>query len=224
MLPFLVDIHAKLDAVKPGLFNAILAALVLAILWGVKKARPEWFAKLPETLQAWPALTLAALTSALSTSTVGSLPDVLVAVLANAALGLLSAGAGAIGLHHAMKQSKLPYGNPPKDKSDGPPPSSGTGTKIAGVAFIGAACLVLAVACVRAGKFDPNVKNDVHDACTWLDSGNPLIGMLCLTAEEIVSVFSHVKASRAHPRAAAAPGQSQPPLDICAAPVEEPAK
>jgi len=57
-------------------------------------------------------------------------------------------------------------------------------------------------------------KTVIADACTVIDSGNPAIGALCLTAEEIASLFGHVRAARAfraaHPEAS--PGK---PVDIC---------
>jgi len=76
------------------------------------------------------------------------------------------------------------------------------------------------IACTRAGKFDPSVPKGVTAACTSLDSGNPALGVLCLTAEEVTSIFSHVKATRAamktNPEFAAAHRTG----DVCAAPVE----
>jgi hypothetical protein len=218
MLPFLVSIRTYLDALHPGLFNAATAVVVLTLLWAVKKLRPAWFEKLPTAWQAWPALTLAALTTALATSTAATAADTVVAVLGNAFLGLLNAGLGAIGLHRAMKESKLPYGNPKPSTGKTDPPASGLS---AGGLIAIVLSVVLGVgACTHAGKFDPKVGPAVHDACTWLDSGNPLLGALCLTAEEVVSIFSHVKASRAHRKLnAPAPGTSALPVDICAAPV-----
>jgi hypothetical protein len=60
-------------------------------------------------------------------------------------------------------------------------------------------------------------KTVVQDTCTILDSGNPLIGAICLTAEEKASVVRHAKASRSarSKKAGAAPGAE---VDICEAP------
>ena len=59
---------------------------------------------------------------------------------------------------------------------------------------------LLVLGCASFGKFAPGDKQAVHDACVFIDSGNPIIGSICATSEEIISIFSHVKASRAaHP-------------------------
>jgi len=57
-------------------------------------------------------------------------------------------------------------------------------------------------------------KSIVTEACTVLDSGNPVIGAICLTAEEIASLFGHVKASRAY-RASHPAESPNAPVDVC---------
>lgn len=57
---------------------------------------------------------------------------------------------------------------------------------------------MLCSSCAAFGKFSPGTSQAVSEACTVLDSGNQTIGALCLTAEEVTSIFSHVKTTRAH--------------------------
>jgi hypothetical protein len=58
-------------------------------------------------------------------------------------------------------------------------------------------------------------KSAIATACTVIDSGNPVIGALCLTAEEIASLFSHVKTARAY-RASHVSTAPSASVDICA--------
>jgi hypothetical protein len=83
-----------------------------------------------------------------------------------------------------------------------PPSSGGTAAKVALV------CLLAFIGCGMPAK------TVVQEACTVLDSGNPAIGALCLTAEEVASLFGHVRAARAFraTHAAAAPGGK---VDVC---------
>lgn len=55
-------------------------------------------------------------------------------------------------------------------------------------------------------------------ACTFVDSKNPEVGALCLTLEELESVFGHVKATRAL-KAHHASLTYGKKLDVCAAPI-----
>jgi hypothetical protein len=83
-----------------------------------------------------------------------------------------------------------------------PPSSGGTAAKVAIV------CLLAFLGCGIPAK------TVVRDVCTVIDSGNPAIGALCLTAEEIASLFGHVRAARAfrasHP--GVSPGHA---VDVC---------
>jgi hypothetical protein len=69
-------------------------------------------------------------------------------------------------------------------------------------------------ACASFGKFSPGTSAAVKDACTVLDSGNPAIGALCLTAEEIASLFGHVRAARAYRAVHPAAGRDAK-VDVC---------
>lgn len=84
------------------------------------------------------------------------------------------------------------------------------------IAFVALVSLVfgLLLGCASFGKFAPGTSEAVKQGCTVLDSGNPEIGTLCLVAEEVTSIFSHVKASRSArtKKAGAAPGA---PVDVC---------
>jgi hypothetical protein len=60
------------------------------------------------------------------------------------------------------------------------------------------------------------IQKGTQDTCTVLDSGNPAIGMLCLTLEEVESLFGHVRATRA---LLAAHPDAQRKVDICEAPL-----
>jgi len=78
--------------------------------------------------------------------------------------------------------------------------------------------VAVCVGCASFGKFSPGASSAVQEACTVLDSGNPEIGTICLTAEEITSIFSHVKATRA--RMSVSPTETRK-VDICDAPADE---
>ena len=97
----LADLKATLDAYHPAAFHAALVVLVGATIFGWRKLHPSSFERLPKTLQDFPAVALGAGMGALST---GMDP---IAALAGAFAGL-----AAIGGHHALKRSPLPYGNP----------------------------------------------------------------------------------------------------------------
>ncbi len=116
MIAPLQQLHALLDSITPGLFNAALAVLLWGALWLVRKFKPLLFVKLPPSLQAWPALASGALLSALSASTDGDLKGAAVNALGQALAGLVS-GVMAVGLHRTLKESALSYGSkdiPPK--------------------------------------------------------------------------------------------------------------
>ena len=116
MIAPLQQLHALLDGIVPGLFNATLAVLLWAALWFVRKFEPLLFAKLPPAFQAWPALASGAVLSALSASTGPDLKTSIVNALGGALTGLVS-GVMAVGVHRTLKESKLSYGTndiPPK--------------------------------------------------------------------------------------------------------------
>jgi hypothetical protein len=85
--------------------------------------------------------------------------------------------------------------------------------KKGGVAIV---LLVLFVLFTFAGCGIPP-KAAVQDACAFLDSGNPVIGTICLTVEEAASVVTHAKASRAARMKFG--GAHDSVIDVCAAPV-----
>lgn len=98
-----------------------------------------------------------------------------------------------------------------QDGRNKPPPSAGTGTAAMGA--VGLLMLLLVAGCASFGKFSPGASDDVKQACTVLDSGNPVIGVICLTAEEVTSIFSHVRAARASRQKRL--GDTKGPVDVC---------
>jgi hypothetical protein len=197
MLPFLLNIRTTLDGIHPGLFNAALALILFGAMYLFRKVRPDLFAKLPTKLQAWPALALGAVVAALSASTGAGALDAVLNALGMSLTGLLS-GTLAVGTNRVLKESPLPYGTPPP--KNGKPPS-------------GPAAVAIIMGLMLFGCGIP-AKTVVSDACREIDSGNPQIGVLCLTAEEIASLFGHVKASRAY-RASHAGAAPDRKIDIC---------
>lgn len=77
---------------------------------------------------------------------------------------------------------------------------------------------LIVAGCASFGKFSPGTSEAVGEACRELDSGNPVIGTLCLTSQEIISIFSHVKATR---KALRAPHGTNRQVDICEAMIHE---
>jgi hypothetical protein len=124
MFPALVHLRTVLDGVHPGLFNAILSALLLGAIWVWRKFWPASFAKLPTAVQAAPALAGGAVLGALSANINGAPIDAVLAALVQSAGGIIS-GLAAIGTHHALKESPLPYGNPKPVAAVGPTSMSG---------------------------------------------------------------------------------------------------
>lgn len=111
----LIAFKAALDGYHDGLFFALLAVLVGGIVYGVRRFFPAGFNALPPVVQHFPAVALGALVGALSS---GMDP---IAALAGAFAGLT-----AIGGHHALKSSPLPYGGKPTgDRSATLPPKTG---------------------------------------------------------------------------------------------------
>lgn len=120
MIQLLTQWRAALDAVYPGLFNAVIGAVVVLGVWLLKKFAPNWFAKLPPAVQALPAMVISAVVTALS-ATSPTLSSFLSQLLA----GTLVTGTMAVGAHHVLKESPLPYGNPGKTPSLRPPAAAG---------------------------------------------------------------------------------------------------
>lgn len=123
MIQWFVTARDALDGIRPGLFNAALAGLVWVGIWLVRKVSPALFSKIPEAWQAGPALVLSGLVTAVSTPLNGDVLDAAIRVLTNSLAGGLISGLLAVGTHHALKASPLPYGNPPKEPE--PPASIG---------------------------------------------------------------------------------------------------
>jgi hypothetical protein len=159
MLPFLQQFRTYLDAIQPGLFNASLAGLLFAALWLLRKFKPLFFAKLPPSLQAWPALATGAVIAALSASTDGNLGGAVLNALGMAFTGLLS-GVMASGIHRTLKESALPYGT-----SDVPPKKSPT-------PLVGIVWLVALLGVCGCGSFlhvaDPTIDDDISKLCSTL--------------------------------------------------------
>jgi hypothetical protein len=127
----LQHLRETLDHWSPGAFNASLAALLFVALWLGRRFKPDLFAKLPPTLQAWPALAGGAVLAALSSNSSGGLMATVISALGMSLTGLVS-GIGAVGLHRTLKESKLPYGN------DQIPPKSGP--MVVGMIFLLTGC------------------------------------------------------------------------------------
>lgn len=132
-MTFLTAWHRYLDSLYPGLWNATVAALVVFLIWLLKKVRPDLFAKLPPAVQALPAVVLSGLVSGLS-----AFEPTILAFLTQLIGGGIAGGAAAVGMHHMLKESPLPYGNPPKA------PSSKKGPSIVTLIAI---CLLAVIAC-----------------------------------------------------------------------------
>jgi hypothetical protein len=111
MIPILATWHTALDQIQPGLFNAILAAILFGAMYLFKRFAPDTFERLPTDLQAWPALATGAVIAALSASTDGGVLHAVVAALGQSLTGLLS-GVLAVGGHRVLKESRLSYGGP----------------------------------------------------------------------------------------------------------------
>jgi hypothetical protein len=116
MVPWFATIRTALDQVQPGLWNALLALVLFGAMYVFKKFKPELFAKLPASLQAWPAMLTGAVFAALSASTSGGLGPAIVNALGMSLSGLLS-GVLAVGGHRVLKESPLSYGTPPPKAS-----------------------------------------------------------------------------------------------------------
>lgn len=193
----LIDLRLALDALYPGLFNAVLAIFAGAVIYGWRKASPKTFEMLPPAVQSFPALILGAVTSAAASQ--GALVQ---AAIAGSLSGLL-----AVGGHHALKASPLPYTGGAKA------PAPAVDAVIAAIVLSVLACF----ACSVPGKFSPEAKSATAATCKFIDSGNPVIGALCLTAEELESTFSHVKRARAARAARAGNVGGPASVDICEA-------
>lgn len=120
MFPALLHLRTTLDAYRPGLFNALLSALLLGAVWAWRRFSPATFEKLPPAVQSFPALAGGAVLGALSASTGGPVVDAVISALVQSAGGLIS-GLAAIGTHHALKASPLPYGGRPTSMSGAGP-------------------------------------------------------------------------------------------------------
>lgn len=195
-MTILTNLRVWLDHLYPGLWNASVAALAVLVLWLLKKFAPNFFAKLPPSIQALPAVFIAAIVSG-----VAALAPTLLSFLSSAAAGGLLGGVTAVGVHHVLKESKLPYGTDPKDPNSVVKTAASAGLLLFALGIIPLAC---------AG-----IQQGTSDVCTFIDSKNPLIGAVCATVEEVESFIQHVLATRAlraaHPEAAK--------VDICAAPL-----
>lgn len=197
-MTILIRLHAYLDGLYPGLWNASVAAVAVLVLWLLKKFFPNVFAKLPPTVQALPAMFVAAILNGIAT-----LEPTIVSFLINSLGGGLLGGVTAVGVHRVLKESPLPY---EKKKST---PLNAVAKRIS-MMMIGAACASLLIACAA-------LQQGTQAVCTFLDSGNSIIGAVCATAEEIESVIQHILATRA--LRAAHPQLAAKKMDVCEAPL-----
>ena len=151
----LQHLRTYLDALQPGLFNAGLAALLFVALWGVRRWKPLFFAKLPPALQAWPAMASGALIAALSASTDGDFIGALVNALGMAGTGLVS-GMLSVGVHRTLKESPTPYG------VDQIPPKKDPAPMVTRISGLMVFLLVVAIpGCASFGKFNPTAKTAI---------------------------------------------------------------
>jgi hypothetical protein len=190
-MTILINLRTYLDGIYPGLWNASVAALVVLVVWLMKKFFPNTFAKLPPSLQALPAMFVAALVNGIA-----ALEPTIISVIGGGLLG----GVTAVGVHRMLKESPLPYG-----KNDKPNPVISAAKK---AIIMIVACVFVACAALQQGT---------QAACTFLDSGNPVIGAVCATVEEIESVIQHILATRA--MRATHPELAKKKLDVCEAPL-----
>ena len=116
MVQLLVYAREQLDAAFPGLSSAAVGALAVLAIWLLKRFAPAVFAKLPPALQAMPAMVFSAVVSSLAAA-----EPTLASILQNALGGAFVAGTFAVGAHHVLKESPLPYGDPPKPSTPAPP-------------------------------------------------------------------------------------------------------
>lgn len=193
----LTNLREILDHVYPGLWNAAVAALAVLVLWLVKKFAPNTFAKLPPSVQALPAMAIAAIVSGLA----ANLPTI-VSFLTTAFAGGLIGGVTAVGTHRVLKELPIPYGNDP-------------GIAARKLIMSG---LVLPIALLAAALVGAcaGLQKGTAETCQFIDSGNPVVGTLCLTIEEIESIFTHVLATRELRSVNPSTPRSR---DICDAPV-----
>jgi hypothetical protein len=98
------ELRASLDALYPGLFNALVGLSMVGLIWVWRKVSPSTFEKLPPKMQALPAVVGAGLMSSFAAQ-----QDLLM----NAAVGGVLGGIFGVGSHRALKESKLSYGNRP---------------------------------------------------------------------------------------------------------------
>lgn len=135
-----------LDNIYPGLWNLALSLVVVALLWGLKKWQPDFFAKLPPSVQALPAMFLAGVASAFA-----AFEPTLISFLTSLIGGAITGGVAAVGAHHVLKESKLPYGNEPQK------PLSARRVTISGIALV----LLLVVSACNPG--DAKTAFDIAD-------------------------------------------------------------
>ena len=105
----ILEAKLSLDSIDPRLFYVILTLLVFAVVYAVKKFDKDLFDNLPDSVKSLPAITLSVVLSGASNST-----D-MKSTFIGAIYGALS-GLAAIGLHQSLKDSPLPYGNPPVEE------------------------------------------------------------------------------------------------------------
>jgi len=98
MFDVLAQLRAQLASIDPRMPMAVLAVAVGALIFAIKRLWPAGFARLPKDAQAYPALVLGAVLSALSGT-----GDPM-AILSDALFGGLLGGVTSIGGHHAGKR------------------------------------------------------------------------------------------------------------------------
>jgi hypothetical protein len=210
MIPWLTTIRTALDALQPGLFNALLALLLFGAMYLVKRFKPELFNKLPTALQAWPAMAIGAVIAALSASTNGNFLQAVVNAAGMSLSGLLS-GVLAVGAHRTLKESPLPYATPPA-KHDL--------VQHITILFLMLVVPVAAlVACTKQQGREAVAAADV--ACTLLRSTDPTVGEVCAVESELSPLIRHLLAARRMAKARKAmAGASAVPVDPCSVPID----
>lgn len=109
-MTFFTHIRDSLNGVYPGLWNAAVGVVVVTLIWLLKKLAPNLFDKLPPAVQALPAVFLSGMISGLSAAA-----PLIGDFLAHFAVGGMLGGTLAVGAHHMLKESPLPYGRPKPD-------------------------------------------------------------------------------------------------------------
>ena len=160
MLAFLHAARAELAAVHPLLPYLAIAVLVGGVVYAWRRLAPSSFQKLPDSVQALPAVMLSAVLAAASTGDDAGLGRVLVEIALGAFSGLLPVGG-----HEALKRSPLPY-------LGGAWPAAGTNERSMGAKLSSKKPPPLPIVLVLLGLlgvFTPSCGPTFEEACTAAD-------------------------------------------------------